>query len=229
MRNILHNTATPEADKMKPRRKLFYGWWMVVASIFMHFVGGGLFYYGFTVFFNPIRNTFGWTAAVTSVAFSLQRLESGLLGPVAGFLVDRVGPRRMMLAGWSIGGLGFLLMSRIDSLWAFYGAFVVIAFGMSFASGIVMNTAIANWFTRQRSRALALTFLGPGLSGTLVPLLAFFIDKLGWRETLTYAAFALWGVGIPLSLVMRHKPARYGYLPDGDAPSGVLEPAEHKN
>ncbi|MFC1952826.1 MFS transporter [Chloroflexota bacterium] len=203
---------------IRRKRKLFYGWWMVAAAVVMHFFGGGTFYYGFTVFFNPIRNNFGWTAAITSVAFSLQRLEFGILGPLAGFLVDRIGPRKMMFAGWSVVGLGFLLMSRINSLWAFYAAFMVIAMGFSFASGTVINTAIANWFNRKRSRAIALTFMGPGLSGILVPILALAVSQFGWRETLTIASFVLWGVGVPLSLVMRHKPAQYGYLPDGDIP-----------
>ena len=209
----------------KPERKIFYGWWMVAASIIMHFVGGGLFYYGFTVFFNPIRHDFGWTAAVTSVAFSLQRLESGLLGPVAGFLVDKIGPRRMMIVGWSVAGLGFVVMSRISALWHFYVAFGVIAMGMSFSSGIVMNTAITNWFTKKRSRALALTFIGPGLSGILAPVLALMIGRFGWRETLVYSGVAVWAIALPLSLVMRHKPGDYGFLPDGDDPSIVSESA----
>ena len=128
-----------------------------------------------------------------------------------------------MLFGWSIAGLGFLLMSRINSLWEFYGAFMAIAMGFSFASGVVINTAIASWFTRKRSRAFALTYLGPGLSGILVPVLALSIGQFGWRETLIFASIALWGIGIPLSLVMRHRPSQYGYLPDGETPSAVHE------
>ena len=101
-------------DKPVPKqRKLFYGWWMVIAGIVMHFFGGGTFFYGFTVFFNPIRQTFGWTAAVTSVAFSLQRLEFGILSPVAGFLVDRVGPRKMMFVGWAIAGMGAIIITLL--------------------------------------------------------------------------------------------------------------------
>ena len=211
-------------DKGMPiNRKTFYGWWMVTTAVIMHFFGSGLFYYGFTVFFNPIRNAFGWTAAITSIAFSLQRLEFGILAPLAGFMVDRVGPRKMMFVGWGIAGLGFLLMSRINSLWAFYGAFMVSATGFSFSSGTVINTAIANWFTKKRSRALALTYLGPGLSGILVPLLALSIGQFGWRETLTFASITLWSICVPLSLLMRHRPSQYGYLPDGENSSSTDE------
>ena len=104
-------------DKLLPvKRKIFYGWWIVIAAASLHFLGGGTFYYGFSVFFNPIKDTFGWTAAVTSIAFTLRGFETGALAPLAGFMVDRVGPRKLLLSGWAIIGLGFLLMSRINSL-----------------------------------------------------------------------------------------------------------------
>jgi len=201
---------------MLRRRKIFYGWWIVLASAILNFFAGGTFFYGFTVFFNPIRDTFGWTAAVTSVAFVLQRLESGILGPVAGFLVDRLGPRKLMLGGWSIIGLGFLLMSRLNSLWAFYAYFLVIGTGFSFSTSIVTNAAVANWFTKKRSRAMTLMYLGFGVSGTLVPLLALSIGRFGWRETLVITGIGLWVIGIPLCFLMRHRPEQYGYLPDGE-------------
>ncbi|MDP2730734.1 MAG: MFS transporter [Dehalococcoidales bacterium] len=214
-------------DNIRPKRgKFFYGWWIVIASALLHFLSGGAFYYGFSVFFNPIKDTFGWTSAVTSIAFTLRGFETGVLAPVAGILVDRVGPRRLLITGWSIIGVGFILMSRIDSLVAFYGSFVLIATGMSLGSGVVMNTAIANWFTRKRSRALALTFIGPGASGLLAPLLALSINLIGWRDTLVVTGIALLATGIPLSLIIRHKPYPYGYLPDGEVRATISEEAE---
>ena len=200
---------------MPGKRRIFYGWWIVLASAILNVLAGGTFFYGFTVFFNPIRDTFRWSAAVTSIAFVFQRLEAGILGPIAGFLVDRIGPRKLMLGGWLVVGLGYLLMSRIDSLWAFYGTFVVVATGFSFGSFVVLNTVVALWFDQKRSRALTLIYLGFGASGTLVPLVALSISQFGWRETLTMLAIVLWVAGILLSLVMRHKPGQYGYLPDG--------------
>jgi len=200
---------------MLRKRKIFYGWWIVLASAVLNFLAGGTFLYGFTVFFNPIKDTFHWSSAITSVAFVFQRLEMGVFGPVAGFLVDRVGPRKLMLAGWVIIGLGFLCMSRVNSLLAFYGSFVLIATGFSFGSFVVPNTAVALWFTRKRSRALTLIYLGFGASGVLVPLISFSVGQLGWRETLTLLAFILGILGILFSMVMRHKPEQHGYLPDG--------------
>jgi len=206
---------------MRKIGKVFYGWWMVLASATLNLVTGGSFFYGFTVFFNPIRQEFGWNAAVTSIAFTFQRLESGVLGPIAGFLVDRVGPRRLMLVGWTAIGLGFFLMSRMQGLWVFYATFVLIASGLSFGSFIVTNTAIAHWFNRKRSRALTLIYVGYGLSGLLVPLVSIAIDQWGWRLTLERLAYIHWAIGIPLSLLFRHKPGQYGQLPDGEQPLAV--------
>jgi len=202
--------------------KIFYGWWIVAACAILQFWSGAI-YFGFSVFFNPIRQTFGWTATSTSVAFTIRGFGVGVLAPVAGFLVDRVGPRKLMLFGWGVIGLGFLLMSRIDSLWAFYGTFVVVATGIGIGTNVVMNTGIANWFIKKRSRALAIIYVGPGLSGLIAPLFALSIIQLGWRSTLVIIAIALWVISIPLCSLFRHKPAQYGYLPDGDTAPPISE------
>jgi MFS family permease len=201
---------------MLKKGKVFYGWWMVFASAALNVLAGGSFFYGFTVFFNPIRETFNWSATVTSVAFTFQRLESGLLGPVAGFLVDRAGPRKLMLAGWSAVGLGFILMSRMNGLWSFYGTFLLISTGLSFGSFIVVNTAIALWFNKKRSRALTITYVGYGVSGLLVPLIALAIQEYDWRETLFWLGVILWVAGILCALLFRHRPEHFGLLPDGE-------------
>jgi MFS family permease len=216
---------TGSAEPASGGKGIFYGWWMALACSFMNFFIGGTFFYGFTVFFNPIRQAFNWTAAQTSIAFTFQRLESGIAGPVVGFLVDRTGPRKLMIIGWMIVGVSFFLMSRIHSLIEFYGSFFLLAIGFSFGSFVVMNAAIANWFTRKRSRALTIIYVGFGLSGLLVPLLSIAVSRFGWRETLTFVAYIALIIGLPLSLLMRHKPEQYGHLPDGEkAPTAELTP-----
>ena len=201
---------------MSKVKNIFYGWWIVLAAVFMNILSGGTFFYGFSVFFNPIRLTFGWTAAATSVAYALRNLESGFLTPVVGLLADKIHPRKLVLIGWAVAGLGFLLMSRIDSLWAFYGSFLIIAMGFSFGSWIVLTTVVARWFNKKRSRAFTLIGVGYGLCGVLAPLMQLSVNNFGWRTSLVIIGAIIWVIGIPLCFVIRDQPSKYGYLPDGD-------------
>lgn len=204
-------------------KKIFCGWYMVLSATILNIINGGTFLYGFTVFFNPIRNTFGWSATATSVAFSFRGLESGALEVVVGFLADKLGPRKLMIPGWIVAGLGFFWLGRINSLWEFYASFILITLGMSFGAFITIDTAIANWFSRKRSRAMTVVRVGYGISGMLVPLMALLIENYGWRNTTSIIGIIFIAVCIPLSLLMRHKPSQYGYLPDGDMPLANLQ------
>jgi MFS family permease len=198
------------------KKGIFYGWWIAVAAAVLSFFCAGSFIYGFSVFFNPIRNTFKWTAAETSAAFSFRSVENGIFSPIIGRLADKVAPRKLLITGVTIIGIGFILMSFISSLWTFYGCFMLIAGGESLAGLLVVNTTIANWFSKKRSRALTIIFIGPGLSGLLAPLMAFSINEIGWRQTLLFMGMAFWAITIPLSLLFRDRPKNYGYLPDGE-------------
>ncbi|MFH1381838.1 MAG: MFS transporter [Chloroflexota bacterium] len=175
---------------------------------------GGVIYYGFTAFFNPIMDEFGWSATELSFAFSLRGLESGLLAPVIGFLTDRLGVRKVTVFGWAVAGLGFILTSRAHSLWAFYGAFALLSLGGS--CGIsTPYVAVANWFARKRTWVMALMSTGFAFSGAMGPVLVWLINQYGWRDALFILGIAIWVVGAPLGLVLRHRPEPYGYLPDG--------------
>ena len=208
------------------KRNIFYGWWIVFFTAIIRYIESGTFFYGAGVFFTPIRKTFSWSYAQTSVVFTLQRLEAGIMAPVAGFLVDKMGPKRMILIGWVISGLGFILMSRISSLWSFYITFIIIAIGMSFGSFMPANTVVSRWFIKKRSRALTFSALGAGLSGTVVQILEFIIRKVGWRPTLTVTGIATWLICLPIGFLIRDNPRSYGLLPDGEKPLSVDGSAE---
>lgn len=200
------------------RMRVFYGWWVVSASAAIIFLTGGTFYYGFSALVKPLQSEFGWTRALISGAFSLRTEVGGLASPVVGYLVDRMGSRRLLLAGSVLVGAGFVFLSRVESVWAFYTAVMVIAVGMSATGGSVALTAAAHWFVRQRGRAMAVLTAGAGSSGVMVVVLATLISAFGWREALLIMGIAQWAVCIPLALVVRHRPQEMGLLPDGEPP-----------
>ena len=113
-------TATPG------KRRIFYGWWITVAGAIVLALSGGVWLYGFSAFFLPLTTAFGCTRAALSGAISLSRLEGGILGPIGGFFVDKLGPRKLMFFGITLWGTGFILLSRINSLMMFY--VIVLAF-----------------------------------------------------------------------------------------------------
>ena len=214
----------------KQRNPVFFGWWIVLSGMILSIYTSGVFFYGFTALFNPLRAEFGWSRAATSLAFTLQRGETGIAAPIVGILADRYGPRPIMVVGVVIAGLGLLLLSRINSLPMFYSAFFIAAVGFSAASPNVGYIAIASWFLKKRSRAMAILATGAGISGFMVGILVWLIDLTGWRSALVILGVILWVIGIPLSLMFRHRPEQYGLHPDGiepeNAPTGQPRPPE---
>lgn len=205
--------------KTGKRSRVFYGWYIVGASVALNFYLSLAFFNGFQVFFLPILREFKWTRALTSGAFSLRQVETGLLAPAIGFLVDRWGPRPVILLGVAFSGLGMILMGFINSVWTFYLAFLIISLGMSGAShGVSWVTAVGNWFSRARGRALGIAMLGPVISGPLLVTIAIMEEAIGWRTSVVVLGIGMWIVGFPLALVARARPEDYGYLPDGAIP-----------
>ncbi len=97
-------------------KRIFYGWWIVLATSIIHFWGAGIFYYSFTAFFNPLVEEFHWSYAATSFAMSFRSLETGVAAPIVGFLTDKYGARKLILIGSILAGIGSMLLSRIGSL-----------------------------------------------------------------------------------------------------------------
>lgn len=181
----------------------------------MFLICGGTAFYGLTTFFNPIAEEFGWSAAQISLAFSLRSIEFGIMAPLVGFLMDKVGVRKIIIFGMAVSGLGFLLMSRTNSLLFFYGAFLLLSIGISCGLGMGQYVAVVNWFSKKRTWVMGIMSAGYAFSGVVGPVLVWLIRQYGWRSTMVIAGGVMLAIGIPLGLVIRHRPEPYGYLPDG--------------
>ncbi len=216
---------------------LFYGWRMVAAASALRVLGSGLHSFGFTVFFLPLSQDLGLSRTATSLAFSLARAEGAIEGPVVGHLLDRYGPRPIMLAAVLLMGVGYLVLSTVNT----YIAFLIVYLGIiSLAhSGGFMHAPMVltnTWFIRKRARAITINSASFSLGGVLIaPLLSVIVAAWGWRWGAAIAGLLFLLIGVPLCLTIRRSPESMGLLPDGDTPlnlrrgndeSGAIKPAE---
>ena len=179
-------------------------------------LSSGLFFTGFGFFFEPIRNHFGWNRTVLSGAYAISRVESSFTGPLIGYLIQRFGPRIVMLVSFVIFGTGFLLIGRSVSVFTFYIAFIVTATGADPPSFLAVMASINNWFKVNRAKAIGISMLGLGIGGVIFPpLLAFGLNNFSWREVSTASGIFIIVVGSFISIFVRFNPEPYGYLPDG--------------
>ncbi|MBN2335567.1 MFS transporter [Candidatus Bathyarchaeota archaeon] len=206
--------------------KVFYGYWVLLGAFILHALDSGIYFYGFSVFYTPLREEFGWSSALTAGAVSLSRLEGGIEGPLVGYLVDRFGARKLLALGAFLTGLGFILMTRVDSilmLYLVYGGVLSIGYNTGFTHSLA--SIIVHWFIKKRAKAMSIYAIAAGLGGAIiVPLIGRSITLYGWRATATYCGLAFWVVGLPMVLLFRNQPEDMGLLPDGEEPAEAMNP-----
>jgi len=150
-------------------------------------------FHAMSVWAVALENNFGWSRTQLSLAITFTRVEGGLMGPLEGYLSDRIGTRRMVFIGLLVLAAGWLLFGQVHNLWMFYLAFVVMSLGQGLGGWVPLMTLLNHWFVRRRAMAMGLAMMGSGLGALLlVPAIAWEIDpdhdRLGWRLTATIIA-----------------------------------------
>ena len=203
------------------RKGLFYGWWIVWTAVVLTALSSGAVWGSVGVWLKTLELHFGWTRTQLTGAFSLAQLESSIIGPVAGYYIDRLGPRRMILAGLVVVGGGFIILSQTPNLVVFYLAFAIFMIGASTGTWLPMTAVLNRWFNRKKGTAIAISGEGNYIGGLLlVPALAWAVnpDHIGWRATAFGLGILFMSLAVPVSRIMRERPEQYGLLPDGDDP-----------
>jgi MFS family permease len=179
-------------------------WWLVIVGCITHAVNTGLSYFGMSAYFPSFEREFGWSRTAISGAFSLARIESGLLGPMEGYVTDRVGPQRMIFIGLFLCVGGFLALSLVDSLPMLYAVIVLgIVLGSSLGYNMPISVLIAKVFRERRSLAFGIFRMGPGISGPMVPLVGWMIGLWGWRTAAVISGCILLAIGFPLACIIK--------------------------
>ena len=199
-------------------KQIFYGWWVVFACFLLSLYIGGVIFFGFTAFFVPLREEFGWSYTQISLASSLRGLEMGIWAPIVGFLVDRYGARKIIIFGVITVGFGFFLLARTHTLIMFYGAFLLLSLGAGGCTAVALTTVISKWFTKNLGKAMGIMASGFGASGLIVPVIVYLIDLFGWRMACIYMGVGMWIIGVPTVLIIRNNPEEKNTFPDGLEP-----------
>jgi OFA family oxalate/formate antiporter-like MFS transporter len=204
-------------DNRHERISIFYGWWIVAAGFTIAMYISGFIHFSITALIEPINAEFNWGYAQVSLAASIRGIESSVVAPFIGVLVDRFGPRKLIVVGALCIGLGLLLLSRMNSLFLFYLSFIIIALGSSACIGVVPITTVGNWFRRNVTLATGILVSGTAMGGLLIPVATKLIDTYDWRMAVTIVGLGAWAILVPLAFLFRHKPEQFGYQPDSMA------------
>lgn len=209
--------ATPGTG-WRSRVRFFYGW-VVVGSIFLALAISYGVYYSFSVFYVALLEEYGWSRAATAGVFSLFVVVISAGGVMAGTLIDRFGPSRVVPAGGLLLALGLIATSRMTELWHFYLYFGVIsALGLSWAGWVPCVTLVNRWFADKRGIAMGIASAGIGF-GTVavVPFTQHLISTIGWRSAFLVLAVLSLVLIVPQSAwLLKGKPEDLGLKADGN-------------
>ena len=199
--------------------QVYYGWWIVAASSVMGSVAFAIFFRGFSVLFIPLRDSLGISNTQASLVFSLARAEGGVEGPLAGFLIDRFGVRKLLIVGILLAGFGYIALSQVNSFLPFAIIYlVVISTGNNIGFQHAMFSGYNMWFVRRRAFVISLLPAVATLGGVIfIPIITVVIAKYGWH-TAAIAFGVAYLVLLPITKVIRSSPESMGLRPDGDPP-----------
>jgi sugar phosphate permease len=192
---------------------------VVATGFFSLFSLIGILFYGIPFFYDFWVKDFGWSRATVTSGNAFGRVIVGLFGFLAGWLVDRFGPRRLMLVGILMGGLSLVGLSAMTSLWQFYLFSLLGAMAYMCGGPLPNQVLTSRWFDRSRGKAMSIAYLGVGLGGMLVPQMAKWLNmKFGWHYALVILGILMIIISFPVTWFVRDNPEKTSGVAMEDQP-----------
>lgn len=194
---------------VRGKRRVFYGWWILLAATIGLVVSPGpVAFYSIGVLMQPLSLQYGWTTSQVSLSATL--LTGGIIlgTPVIGLLVDRVGPRKVLIPSMIAFGVSLLTLSFAEGLWTFYFLYFCLGMICAGANSLAYMQLLSNWFSRRRGLAIGIASSGMGLGFAIIPPYTQFLLEHG-SIALAYSGLGLLVLvlGVPVvSLIVRDTP-----------------------
>ena len=210
--------------KVRPGISVFYGWWLVLACAVGLFWGPPVTIFSFSVFLKPVMQDFHVSRAAVSLGFTLHLLTVAASAPLAGWLIDRYGSRKIILLATSLFG-SILLLNKplVANLGQFYLFNIALGLVGTGVGPLPYGRVVSLWFDRSRGLALGLMMVGIGSGAMIMPSLAqWLITKFGWHTANVALGGAVLFIALPIvAVLLRERPEDMGLLPDGKLPEAV--------
>jgi MFS family permease len=198
--DALSGKVSSFTDKLSPTRL-----WILLGAAFVTFSIGAGFMHAYTVFLLTFVEVFGWSRARVSIAYSVAQFVSGCSSPLVGWLVDRLGPRRLILIGGVTLAIGLLASSQATELWhmvILYG--IVMTLGANCLGLVVFVPLLSRYFVRNRGMAVSVVQSANGFARAFsAPVTTMMISGLGWRGAYLWQGAFMGVVLLPLASLFR--------------------------
>jgi sugar phosphate permease len=200
--------------------KLSSGQFRVVATGFLSlFSLVGIMFYGLPFFYDFWFKEFGWSRATITSGNAFAKIIVGLFGFFAGWLIDRYGPRRLMLSGILMGGIALIGLSTVTALWQFYLFYIFTALGYMCGGPLPNQVLTVRWFNKSRGKAMGFAYLGIGIGGMLVPQIARWLNvHFGWHQALMILGILMIAIAFPMAWIVKENPDNLSMQTKQDEP-----------
>ncbi|CAN5608182.1 MFS transporter [soil metagenome] len=208
------------------KTRFYYGWIIVAVAALALIVSNGLSIGGIPVFYRSIREEFVTSGAIAAdraesfIAFgaTLTFLCSGLISPLAGWLIQKFPLKNLMLTGCVLLGGGLVLHASTKSVPVVYAARAMMGISLGFVGVLPSVVLVSNWFVRRRGLALGILLTGTSIGGAIIPPIATpLIERFGWRTAMILVSLIVWLILAPAILILvRSQPSELGVVPDGE-------------